>query len=156
MLLAHHIRQTANWSSLKGACADMDIKEILKITKIRKLKFRRIDLETEVGGGIYRMFDVSGEVIYVGKSADLRRRLRQHLGKNTHTAYFIDEVKKIDWLIESNPIYQTLLEAIYIAYHKPKYNDEVKDAKKKFGDKYELRQSGQTSGRMGRTSKSSL
>lgn len=55
--------------------------------------------------------------------------MMQHFGKDSHTAYFIDEVDFVEVLLEENPIYQTLLEAIFIAYHKPKYNDEIKGAK---------------------------
>lgn len=116
---------------------DERYKEFIKNSNVKKTKFSEIDLELgEVGGGIYRMFNDSGEVIYVGKSNNLRRRLRQHIGRDTNTAYFIDEVTKFEWHFEDNPIYQTLLEAIFIAYHKPRYNDEVKDAKKKYGEDY--------------------
>lgn len=118
----------------------MNNKDLLKITNVRKLKFKPIDLEDKnIGGGIYRMYDKSGEVIYVGKSNNLHRRLKQHIGKDTNTAYFIDEVKKYQWLTEPDPVYQNLLEAIFIAYHRPKYNDEVKDAKQKFGEDYDPR-----------------
>lgn len=116
----------------------MQLKDLLKISKVKKLKFQPIDLENkEIGGGIYRMYNKSGEVVYVGKSMNLYRRLKQHIGKDTHTTYFIDEIKKFEWLTEPDPVYQNLLEAIFIAYHRPRYNDEVKDAKKKFGDNYE-------------------
>lgn len=115
----------------------MILNDLLKISKVRKIKFSPIDLDkSDIGGGVYRMYDKSGEVIYVGKSQDLHRRLHQHIGEDTHTAYFIKEVTKFEWTTELDPVYQNLLEAIYIAYHKPKYNDEVKDAKKKFGDDY--------------------
>jgi excinuclease UvrABC nuclease subunit len=109
----------------------MQLKDLLKITKITKMKFEPIDLDrNDIGGGIYRMYDVSGEVIYVGKSMDLHRRLHQHIGKDTNTAYFIDEVQKFEWTTEADPVFQNLLEAIFIAFHRPKYNDEVKDAEK--------------------------
>lgn len=122
----------------KGVLVNMEIKDLIKISKIRKIKFSPIDLDqTAIGGGIYRMYDKSGEVIYVGKSMDLHRRLHQHVGKDTNTAYFIDEVKKFEWTSEPDPVHQNLLEAIFMAYHRPKYNDEVKDAKKKLGEDYE-------------------
>lgn len=108
----------------------MDFKDLIKISKINKLKFSPIDLKNhDIGGGIYRMYDKSNQIIYVGKSQNLNRRLHQHIGKDTNTAYFIDEVKKFEWLQEPNPIFQTLLEGIFIAYHQPKYNEEVKDSK---------------------------
>lgn len=134
---AHPTIKEQSLNSLKGVCASVNIKDLIKTTKIRKLKFALINFEDEVDGGIYRLYDNSGEVIYIGKSLDLKRRLKQHLGKDTNTAYFIDEVKKADWLIEPDPVFQALLEAIMIAYHRPKYNDEVKDAKKKFGEDYD-------------------
>ena len=113
----------------------VDIKDLIKISKVRKIRFSPVDLDySDIGGGIYRMFDASGNVIYVGKSQDLHRRLHQHVGKDTNTAYFIDEVKKYEWTTEPDPVYQNLLEAVFMAYHRPKYNDEVKDACKKLGD----------------------
>jgi excinuclease UvrABC nuclease subunit len=75
------------------------------------------------------MYDKTGKIIYVGKSKDLHRRMHQHFGKDSHTAYFIDEVDFVEVLLEPCPMFQTLLEAIFIAYHKPKYNDEIKGAK---------------------------
>jgi excinuclease UvrABC nuclease subunit len=112
----------------------MNIKDLLKISKVKNIKFKPVDLDqSDIGGGIYRMRDSSGEVIYVGKSMDLHRRLHQHIGKDTHTTYFIDEVKKFEWTTEPDPVYQNLLEAIFIAYHRPKYNEEVKEAKEKLG-----------------------
>jgi excinuclease UvrABC nuclease subunit len=62
----------------------------------------------------------------VGKSIDLHRRLHEHYGKKSNTAYFIDEVVKHEVIFENNPIYLSLLESIFIAYYQPKYNDEVK------------------------------
>lgn len=113
----------------------MELKDLLKISKVKKMDFEPIDLENnDIGGGIYRMYNLSGEVIYVGKSQDLHRRLHQHVGKDTNTAYFIDEVRVYEWLTEPDPVYQNLLEAIFIAYHRPKYNDEVKNANEQFGE----------------------
>lgn len=95
------------------------------------MKFNPVELnDTKIGGGIYRMHNVQGEIIYVGKSQDLHRRLYQHIHGITNTAYFIEEVDFFEWFLEDNPIFQTMLEGIFIAYNRPKYNDEVKDAAK--------------------------
>jgi len=83
-----------------------------------------------LGGGIYRMYDAAGEIIYVGKSNDIHRRLLQHIGHRSNTSYFIEEVVSIEFHVNDSPIMQTLLESIFIAYHTPKYNDEVKDEAK--------------------------
>jgi excinuclease ABC subunit C len=110
----------------------MELKELIKVSKVRKTKFQKYDhhKHVEIGGGIYRMYDDSGEIVYVGKSVNIHRRMHQHLGKDTNTAYFIDEVKKIEFLVDNDPVHQTMLEGIFMAYHRPKYNDEVKDAEK--------------------------
>lgn len=90
---------------------------------------------TDFDGGIYRMYDINRQIIYVGKSSNLHRRWLQHFGKRTNTAYFIDEVESFDFLIENNPIYRTLLESIFIAYHEPKYNSEVQEEGRRQSEK---------------------
>lgn len=124
----------------------MDFNDFIKTTNLKRVRFLQWDHDfykislnrllaqatskNKFGGGIYRMYDEDNEIIYVGKSNDIHRRLLQHIGHRTNSAYFIDEVKKIEFYVENNPILQTMLEGIFIAYHKPKYNDEVKDAEK--------------------------
>jgi excinuclease UvrABC nuclease subunit len=119
---------------MKG-CHEMNFKDLIKTSKIKRLPFEPINLEkSDIGGGVYRMYDIKGKVVYVGKSQDLHRRLHQHIGKDTNTAYFIDEVDYFEWLPEPDPIFQNMLEAIFIAYHQPKYNDEVKDKRRAEND----------------------
>jgi excinuclease UvrABC nuclease subunit len=122
----------------------LKLKDLIKTTMIRRgIKFKKFDKkkhDSELGGGIYRMRDHSGEVIYVGKSTDLHRRLHQHIGKDTNTSYFIDEVKKIEFTQEPDPVYQNLLEGVYMAYYRPKYNSEVKEAKERFGEDFDPRE----------------
>lgn len=108
----------------------MDLKDLIKISKVRNLKWCDHHIHNDVGGGIYRMFDIDNNVIYVGKSNDLHRRLHEHYSKKSNTAYFIDQVVKHEVIFENNPVFQTLLESIFIAYHQPKFNDEVKELQK--------------------------
>jgi hypothetical protein len=123
----------------------MNLADILKLQEIEKVPFllwehdlkqnsaelelKMIDVSilTFIGGGVYRMYNASGEIVYVGKSNDIHRRLLQHIGKRSNTSYFIEEVTKIEYLVNNDPVFQTLLEGIFIAYHAPKYNDEVKN-----------------------------
>lgn len=113
----------------------MNFQDVIKTSKIKKLPFAPINLDEHgIGGGIYRMYDKTGKVVYVGKSQNLHRRLLQHIGKDTNTSYFIDEIDYFEWLQEDDPVYQNLLESIFIAYHEPKYNDEVKDKRRAEND----------------------
>ena len=77
------------------------------------------------------MYDAEGDVVYVGKSNDIHRRLLQHVGKRSNTSYFIEEVVKIDYHKNDDPVFQTMLEGIFIAYHEPSYNDEMQDRLRK-------------------------
>lgn len=126
----------------------MELKDICKVYYLEKLPFKtwehdlkqnsaEMELQmvdasilTFIGGGIYRMYNATGEIIYVGKSNDIHRRLLQHIGKRTNSAYFIEEAAKIEYHINNDPVFQTMLEGLFIAYHAPKYNDEVKDRRK--------------------------
>jgi excinuclease UvrABC nuclease subunit len=105
--------------------------QLVNVPMVKKLRFSAYKNEHKhFGGGVYRMFDKDDNVVYVGKSQDLQRRITTHLAGTTNTKYFIETVKHIDWHRNDSPIHQTLLEGILIAYYKPKYNDEVKDEKK--------------------------
>lgn len=126
----------------------MELKDIVKVYYLEKLPFKTWEHElaqdkaeeslqmidanilTFFGGGIYRMYNDSGEIIYVGKSNDIQRRLLQHIGKRSNTKYFIEEVARIEYHVNNDPVSQTMLEGIFIAYHAPKYNDEVKERTK--------------------------
>ena len=109
----------------------MNVTHLLNMSIVEGLNFTPVQLQdNSIGGGIYRMYDKDRIVIYVGKSQNLVRRLKQHIGEDTNSAYFINEAIYFEWLPEASPIYQNLLEAIFIAYHEPKYNDEVKDTYK--------------------------
>lgn len=99
--------------------------DFYKISIVKHIE--KADKKNKYGGGIYRMYDEAGEVIYVGKSNNIHRRLLQHIGKRTNSAYFIDEVKRVEYHVENSPVFQTMLEGIFIAYHMPKFNDEVKE-----------------------------
>jgi GIY-YIG catalytic domain-containing protein len=126
----------------------MNLEYIVKVYNIEKLPFKiwehelaqekaeeslamaEANILSFVGGGIYRMYNAANEIIYVGKSNDIHRRLLQHVGRRSNTSYFISEATRIEYHVNNDPVYQTLLEGIFIAYHAPKYNDEIKDRNK--------------------------
>jgi DNA polymerase-3 subunit epsilon len=115
----------------------MELVEVVNLPAVEQIVFHEVDLhEHNIDGGIYRMYNNAGEVVYVGKSSNLRTRISNHIHRRTHIAYFMDEVTKIEWHKEPDPVFETLLESIFIAYHLPKHNDEIKDAKRKFGESY--------------------
>jgi predicted GIY-YIG superfamily endonuclease len=111
-----YIQKTPEFIKMLGHYINMEY--------IQSLGFTRYTNQKNLGGGVYRFFDADRKVIYVGKSNELDKRLRRHLGGKSHTKHFIRKVKYVDFYIE--PLYESLLESILIAYFKPYYNQEIR------------------------------
>lgn len=74
--------------------------------------------------GVYYLWDEQGELIYVGKSINIRSRILQHLNNNsTHRAMEMrDRVADITWELTGNELIALLLESDEIKKLKPVYN----------------------------------
>lgn len=83
--------------------------------------------------GVYLMRDAEGVVIYVGKAASLKARVRQYFGATSDTRYFVkllDRVlESIDVIITSTEKEALILENELIKRHQPRFNVELKDDK---------------------------
>jgi excinuclease ABC subunit C len=83
--------------------------------------------------GIYFHKDKSGEIIYVGKAAVLRNRVRQYFQKSRtrdpKTESLIQEIADIDWMCVDSEIEALFLEAEMIRRYMPKYNILLRDDK---------------------------
>ena len=88
--------------------------------------------------GVYFHKDKKGKLIYVGKAANLRSRVRQYFQKSTltqaqasmpKTAVHIPEIADIDWILTDTEIDALFLEAELIKRYKPKYNLALRDDK---------------------------
>ncbi len=82
--------------------------------------------------GVYVMYDEKGNVIYIGKSVNLRNRVSSYFSNpNLHrrTKNMVSTVRKIDYFITNNEAEALILEATLIKKHKPKYNILMKDSK---------------------------
>ena len=83
--------------------------------------------------GVYIHRDSVGKVLYVGKSASLRNRLRSYFGsKKNLDAKTVDLVSRIDdfeYIVTESEQEALLLENSLIKKHKPKYNVRLKDDK---------------------------
>lgn len=92
-----------------------------------------IDLNTiPTSPGCYLFYDEKGKVIYVGKSNNLRARIRTYYQLNDtryHIRFLISKAHKIDYLITKNEKEALLLENTLIKQHKPRYNIRLKDDK---------------------------
>jgi len=88
--------------------------------------------------GVYFHRDSAGKLIYVGKAANLRNRVRQYFQDSTlkearlsapKTAVHIPEIADIEWIETESEIDALFLEAELIKRYMPKYNLALRDDK---------------------------
>lgn len=83
--------------------------------------------------GVYFHKDRSGEIIYVGKAAVLRNRVRQYFQSSRYrdpkTEALVEEIADIDWMTVDSEIEALFLEAEMIRRYMPKYNILLRDDK---------------------------
>lgn len=94
----------------------MDIKETLK------------DLPTNPG--IYKYFDKSNKIIYVGKAKNLKKRVGSYFHKNhdnNKTKVLVSKIHRIEFVVVDNETDALLLENNLIKEHQPRYNMMLKD-----------------------------
>lgn len=83
--------------------------------------------------GVYFHKDKTGAIIYVGKAAVLRSRVRQYFqksrGRDPKTEALVAEIADIDWMVVDSEIEALFLEAEMIRRYMPRYNILLRDDK---------------------------
>ncbi len=110
----------------------------------KKLELKLKDLPKSPG--IYFHIDKTGEIIYVGKAAVLRNRVRQYFqvsrNRDPKTELLVADIADIDWQVVDSEVEALFLEAEMIRRYMPKYNILLRDDKSmtylriNFKDKY--------------------
>jgi len=94
-----------------------------------KQKIAQIPLDP----GVYFYKDQYGEIIYIGKAARLKVRVKQYFQKNRYrdpkTEALIKEITDIEWMVVDSEIDALFLEAELIRRYLPKYNILLRDDK---------------------------
>ncbi len=89
--------------------------------------------ELPAAPGVYFHKDAAGEIIYVGKAAVLRNRVRQYFQKSRlrdpKTDVLVSEIADTDWMIVESEIEALFLEAEMIRRYMPRYNILLRDDK---------------------------
>ena len=84
--------------------------------------------------GVYLMRNEEGEVIYVGKAARLKDRVRSYFGSphgmEPKTRALREQVDDFEYIVVANPGEALLLEATLIKRHQPFFNIRLKDDKR--------------------------
>ena len=82
--------------------------------------------------GVYRMYDEAGEVIYVGKAKDLKKRLSSYFRTNVSgekTRALVKNIRKVDVTVTHTETEALILEHNYIKLYLPRYNVLLRDDK---------------------------
>ncbi|MFW6386685.1 MAG: excinuclease ABC subunit UvrC [Bacillota bacterium] len=82
--------------------------------------------------GVYMMKNDLDRIIYVGKAASLRKRVRSYFRKGNRTyktRIMIDEIDDFDFIVTDTEVEAYILEANLIKKYRPKYNVRLKDDK---------------------------
>lgn len=83
--------------------------------------------------GSYQYFDKNGEIIYVGKAKNLKKRVFSYFNKNHDSPklrVMVPQIAKIQFIVTDSEVEALILESHLIKKHKPKYNVLLKDDKK--------------------------
>lgn len=83
--------------------------------------------------GCYLHKDRTGKIIYVGKAKDLFKRVSSYFNRNdldAKIAVLVAEIADTDFIVTDNEIEALVLENNLIKKHQPKYNINLKDAKR--------------------------
>jgi len=80
--------------------------------------------------GIYKFYNETNQLIYIGKSKHLKKRIEQHLGpvKSKKGAKMKTEITRIEHEILGSELIALLFESLAIKQHKPIYNKKLRNS----------------------------
>ena len=85
------------------------------------------------GSGVYIYRNSEGQVIYVGKAASLRNRVRSYFGSprslEPKTRNLVSQIDDLEWIVTSTAQEALILEATLVKRHQPYFNVRLKDDK---------------------------
>jgi excinuclease ABC subunit C len=81
--------------------------------------------------GVYKYFNKTGDIIYIGKAKNLKKRVSSYFTKQKHesgkTSRLVRQIQSIEYIVVSSEIDALLLENSLIKEYQPKYNVMLKD-----------------------------
>lgn len=83
--------------------------------------------------GVYLMHNKNGEIIYIGKAKNLKKRVKSYFKKTLETRklrVMVPKIVKFEFIVTDSEVEALILESHLIKKHKPCYNVLLKDDKK--------------------------
>lgn len=82
--------------------------------------------------GVYKMLDAHGDIIYVGKALNLKKRVSSYFNRSSQTAKtraLLSQISRIDVTVTHSETEALILECAWIKHYHPKYNILMRDDK---------------------------
>jgi excinuclease ABC subunit C len=83
--------------------------------------------------GIYQHYDIAGDLLYVGKAKDIKKRVSSYFNKNKYengkTKLLVRKIHDVKFMVVETEFDALLLENSLIKKYQPKYNIALKDDK---------------------------
>ncbi len=83
--------------------------------------------------GVYLFKDAKGQVIYIGKAASLRGRVRSYFqesrSRDPKTDALVTQIRDLDVIVTDNELEALILESNLVKKHRPRYNIILRDDK---------------------------
>ncbi len=83
--------------------------------------------------GVYLFKDAKSQVLYIGKSASLRSRVRSYFqesrGRDPKTDLLVGQIRDLDVIVTDNELEALILESNLVKKHRPRYNIILRDDK---------------------------
>ena len=105
--------------------------QIFKLSKPESLK----EIITNLPGkpGVYKYFDTTNTLLYIGKAKNLKKRVSSYFTKqhfeNRKTEVLVSKIHRIEFTVVKTEIDALLLESSLIKEFRPRYNISLKDDK---------------------------
>ena len=83
--------------------------------------------------GVYLYKDAKAQVVYVGKAASLRSRVRSYFQesrpRDAKTDALVRQIADLEYIVTDNELEALMLEANLVRKHRPRYNIILRDDK---------------------------